>query len=87
MTPGQNGLPQLRQEDIITVKQLVGSDRRLTVRMIADELGLNGESVRTILQHDLGMRKMCAKLLPKILPKDKKQRRVNFRKGMLGENK
>ena len=65
------------------VKQLVQSDCRLTVRMIADELGLNRESVRTILLHNLGMRKVCGNLVPKILSEDQKQRRVNFCKDML----
>ena len=51
--------------------------------MIADKLGLNRESVRTILLHDLGIQKVCAKLVPKILSEDQKQRRVNFCKGML----
>ena len=65
-------------ENIMRVKQLVRSDRRLTVRMIADELGLNRESVRTILLHDLGMPKVCVKLVPKILSEDQKQPQVNF---------
>ena len=51
--------------------------------MIADELSLNRESVRTILLHDLGMRKVCAKLVHKILSEDQKQRRVSICKGML----
>ena len=70
-------------ENAVRVKQLVRSDRRLTVQMIADELGLNKESKRTILLHDLGMWKVCAKLVPKILSEDQKQRRVNFCKDML----
>ena len=65
------------------VKQQVRSDRRLTVRMIADELGLNRESMPTILLHDLGMRKVCAKLVLKILLEDQKQHRDNFCKDML----
>ena len=72
-------------ENIIRVKQLVRSDRRLTVRMVADELGLNRKSVRTIVLHDQGMRKVCAKLVPKILSEDQKQRRVNFCKNILEE--
>ena len=70
-------------ENIMRVKQLVQSDRRLMVWMLVDELGLNRESVRTILPHDLGMRKMCANLEPKILSEDQKQCRVNFCKDML----
>ena len=77
----------MTDENIIRVKQLVQSDRRLTVQKIADELGLNRESVQTILLHDLGMRKMCVKLVPKILSGDQKQHRVNFCKGMLERKK
>ena len=70
-------------ENIMRVKQRVQSDHRLMVRMIADELCLNRESVRTILLHDLGMRKVCAKLVSKILSEDQKQHRVNFCEDML----
>ena len=65
-------------ENVTRVKQLVRSDRRLTVRMTSDELSLNRESVRTILLHDLGMRKVYAKMVPKILSEDQKQNRVKF---------
>ena len=50
------------------VKQLVRSDRKLTVRMIADELGLNRESGREILLHDLGMRKVVVFVVAHIYP-------------------
>ena len=62
---------------------MVRSDRRLTIRMIADNLDLNRESERNILLHDLGMRKVCAKLVPKILSEDQKKRRIDFCKDML----
>ena len=45
----------MTDENIIRVKQLVQSNRRLTIRMIAHELDLNRESVQTILLPDLGM--------------------------------
>ena len=73
-------------ENIKRVKQLVRSDRRLTVRMIADELSLNRESVRTILLHDLGMWKVCSKLVPMILSEDQKQHRVTFLQRHAGED-
>ena len=60
-------------ENITRVKQLMQSDHRLTVRMISDELSLNRELVWTTLLHDLGMRKVCAKMVPKILSEDQKQ--------------
>ena len=63
------------------------SDRRLTIRMISDELSLNRESMRTILLHDLGMRKVCVKMVPKIFSKDQKQKRVKFCEDMLEKTK
>lgn len=70
-------------ENIDRVNQLVRSDRRLTVRMIAEELSLNRESVRTILVQELGMRKVCAKMVPKLLSDDQKEHRVNVCQDLL----
>lgn len=39
------------------VNQPVQGDRRLTMRIIVEDLGLNRESVRTTLVQELGMRK------------------------------
>jgi hypothetical protein len=49
------------------VRELVRSDRRLTVKMIADEVNMNRETVRLILTEELGMRKICAKMVPRNL--------------------
>ena len=43
----------------------MAKDRRLGVRMIAEETGLNKNSVHRILTEHLHMRKTCAKLVPK----------------------
>ena len=49
------------------VRELVRSDRRLTVKMIADEVNVNREDVHRILTEELGMRKICAKIVPRNL--------------------
>jgi len=49
------------------VPELVRSDRRLTVKMIADEVNVNREAVRRKLTEELGMRKICAKMVPRNL--------------------
>jgi hypothetical protein len=54
-------------ENIDRVRPLVLSDRRLTVRMIAKELGLGKSSVHTILTEHLEMKKVCAKIVQKLL--------------------
>jgi hypothetical protein len=43
------------------------SDRCITTKIIADKLGISKGSVQTIFKEDLNMRKLCAKIVPKIL--------------------
>ena len=54
------------------VRQLVRSDRRLTIRVIASEVGMDRETVRTILVDTLDMRKVCAKMVPRLLTEELK---------------
>ena len=53
-------------DNVERVRSLVRSDRRLTLRMISSELNLNWFTVHQILTHDVDMRKVCAKMVPKI---------------------
>ena len=64
------------EENVEHVRQKVQSNCRLTVRMIADELGMNSERVWRIITEDLGMRKICAKMVPRLLNEGQKERRV-----------
>ena len=54
-------------ENVELVRQKVRSDRHLTVRMIADELSMNTGRVWWIIAEDLGMRKICTKMVPRLL--------------------
>ena len=49
---------------------------RLTLRSIAEQVNIDRETVRKILTEDLDMRKGCAKMVPKELTEEQKQRRV-----------
>jgi len=49
------------------VTELVRSDRRLTVQVIADKLNMNQEIARLILIEELGTKKVCAKTVPRNL--------------------
>jgi len=62
-------------ENIDRVRYLVLSDRRLAVRMMAEELGLGKSSVHTILTGHLEMKKVCAKIVRKLLTPEQKLRR------------
>ena len=62
--------------NIEKVRQLVLSDRRLTIRVIANEVGMDKETVRTILVDTLGMRKVFAKMVPRLLTEEQKAQRL-----------
>ena len=59
------------------VHEVLNLDRRLSLRMIADRIGIDSITVHTIITENLAMRKICAKLVPKVLTDDQKQRRVS----------
>jgi hypothetical protein len=43
----------------------IRQDRRLTIRIVADELNINECTVHRIVTRDLNMRKVCSKMVPK----------------------
>ncbi|XP_027233874.2 uncharacterized protein [Penaeus vannamei] len=65
------------------VRHMLRSDRRLTVRLMANELGINRDSVWKILTEDLDKRKVCAKMVPKLLNDDQKDRRMQVCRDIL----
>jgi len=66
------------EENIAKVLQIVRENRRLTVRGIADQVNIVRETVRKILTEDFNMTKVCAKVVPKELNEEQKQRRVTI---------
>jgi hypothetical protein len=64
-------------ENMEKVQKLVCSVRRLNVQMMAEELNLDKENVRKILNEDFGMRKVSVKMVLRILSDDQKQRRLD----------
>ena len=55
------------ENSVARVKAVLDRDRRLNVRLIAEEVGLAKTDVHRIITEDLYMRKICAKLVPKNL--------------------
>jgi len=72
----RSGQPKTQTTDanVGRVRTLVHSDQRLGVRVIAEELNMNRETVRHIVKEDLGVRKISAKMVPQILTHDQKCR-------------
>ena len=65
-------------DNVAMVKAVFDSDRRLSVRLIADQVGLPKSIVHEIVTTELQMRKVCAKLVPKILTDEQKENRVSI---------
>jgi len=76
----RSGQPKTQRTDanVDRVRTLVHSDRRLGVRVIAEELNMNRKTVRQIVNKDLGMRKFSAEVVPRILTHDKKQGQLHI---------
>ena len=53
------------------------------MRVTAEELNMNRETVRQIVNEDLGMRKISAKVVPQILTHDQIQRRLHISSDLL----
>jgi hypothetical protein len=72
----RSGQPKTQRTDanVARVHTLVRSDRRLGVRVTAEELNINRERVRQIVKVDLGIRKISAKMVPRIWTHDQKRR-------------
>jgi len=71
-------------QNVEVVRAVMAKDRRLSVRMIAEETGLNKNAVHRILTEHLHVRKICAKLVPKNLSVEQKANRLEICQDLLG---
>jgi len=70
-------------ENIDEVKKIVLANRRITVREVAEDLNISIGSCHSIFTNDLGMRRVAAKFVPKLLNFDQKQHCINIAKELL----
>jgi orotate phosphoribosyltransferase-like protein len=70
-------------KNVDKVRTLIRNDRRLSIRMIAEELNVDKETVRQILTQNLKMKKVYAKMVPKNLSKDQKLNREKMCQNVL----
>jgi len=76
----RSGQPKMQRTDGNgdRVRNLVRSDRKLFVRVIAAELNMNRETVRQIVKEGLGLRKLYVEMVTRIVTHDKKQRQLHI---------
>ncbi|UYV70302.1 hypothetical protein LAZ67_7002473 [Cordylochernes scorpioides] len=70
-------------EKINEVEKMILANRRITVREVAENLNISIGSCHSIFINDLGMRRVGAKFVPKLLNCDQKQHRMNIANEML----
>ena len=73
------------EENIEKVKKLVLANRRITIREVADDVGISIGSCHAIFTDVLGMRRVAAKIVPKLLNFDQKQRRMDTAQQLLND--
>jgi len=71
------GLPKTvtTPEIIDQIHELILEDRRISAKLIAEQLGISRERVWSIIHEDLEMRKLSAKWVPKCLNADQLRQR------------
>ncbi|GFT34863.1 HTH_48 domain-containing protein [Nephila pilipes] len=81
----RSGRPQTTRSaaNVERVRNLVTSDRRLTVREIAEEVGMSKDSAHAILREDFNMNRVAAKFVPKLLSPEQKDLRFEVAQDLL----
>ncbi|GFV07710.1 putative mariner transposase [Trichonephila clavipes] len=64
-------------DNVEKVASLIRSDRRLSIRALAETVNIDKECVRQTLHGNLNMQKVCAKMVPKILTFEQQETRKN----------
>ena len=75
----REGRPSFRESDAVEneVRDVINSDRRLTVREVADKCGISKTTAHQILGNDLNMNRVCARWVPRILTAEHFIKKVN----------
>ncbi|UYV61188.1 hypothetical protein LAZ67_1003762 [Cordylochernes scorpioides] len=80
---GGRPITSTTDEKINEVEKMILANRRITVREVAEDLNISIGSGHSIFINDLGMRRVAAKFVPKLLNCDQKQHRMNIANEML----
>ena len=59
-------------ESVEAVKKMILENRRITIRKVAEEVGMSVDACHAIFSDVLGMRRVSAKFVPKLLNFDQK---------------
>ena len=81
----RSGRPSTSKTDdnVAKVREVIRSNRRLTVREVAEEVSISKTVCHEILTENLGMHRIAAKFVPRLLTDDQKQNRVDVSQELL----
>jgi histone-lysine N-methyltransferase SETMAR len=65
-----------RDEKITKIREKPNEDRRYTIDELSEVTGVSWSSVQRILTQDLGMRRVAAKFVPRLLTEDQRKSRL-----------
>ncbi|XP_018353100.1 PREDICTED: putative uncharacterized protein FLJ37770 [Trachymyrmex septentrionalis] len=68
----------ITDDNVEQVKKMILENRRITIREVADDVGISFGSCQEIFSDVLSMKRVAAKFVPKLLNFDQKQRRVDI---------
>ena len=66
----------ITSQKVQEIKELLDTDRRITVREASQRVGCSVGTVHTIIHDNLNMRRLCARLIPKMMSECQKTQRV-----------
>ena len=64
--------------NILEIEKIVREDRRLRIRLIAERMSIDKETVWQVVPDNLHMIKICAQVVSKFLTSDQKEKRQGF---------
>jgi len=70
-------------ENVAEVREVIRSNRRLTVREVAEEASISKTVCRETLTENLGLHRISAKFVPRLLTDEQKQNRVDVSQELL----
>ena len=70
-------------DNVATVREVIRSNRLLTVREVAEEVSISKTLCHEIRTENLGMHRIAAEFVPRLLTDDQKQNRVDVSQELL----
>jgi len=86
-TPAQAGRPPPTPRRLAHVREIIHADRCLTIREVAEDVGIAFGMCQKILTEDLQMRRVSAKFVPRLLTAEQKDNRMSISLTSMSEPK